>query len=506
MNNKSKPFNIEKPYEAISYQIRRWVRWTSLWLACALASVLVACGGGDWLSAGGVGSGGTGLAEGTVTGLGSVIVDGQTYAETDAAVVAEDATGTARNADIKLGQRVRVTYSTTGSSDVASRIEVLPQLSGPVTTVANAAGVFQVMGQPVAVLDSATRHQTVLAGLTGVGQLALGDWVEVHGSWSRDATSGRYSLVASRVDKSSGAASVAVVSGVVHALTAQTTGARWRLNATDGLLVSAASVPKGMANGSLVRVWLPATALNSVPAVASRVALGDLASVASADATLRFGAQAARYDRNTRVLEAQGVSLTLPDHVQIDETALGAGGYVTVNLSRSGGLLQVLNGTVQSGGTSLQRNIELRGVVSDVDFTANPAVWALRGTEVQASRSALDASCLAGSGGDVYVQVTGALTPGSTRLTASRVQCQWLTPLMSPTGASVERRGEVVSVDTANRSLVLQTRIAGQTVRVTAQWDANSYFPTSPDTLPGLTVEIEGVYNGSQLRIRRVRL
>jgi hypothetical protein len=473
-------------------------------LACTLMALLVACGGGDSLTAGGVGSGGTGLAEGTVTGLGSVIVDGQTYVETDAAVVTEDAAGSAGNTAVKLGQRVRVSYSTSGTADVASRIEVVPQLFGPVTAVADALGVFQVMGQTVALLDGASSRQAVLAGISQLNGLAVGDWVEVHGSWTR-TTSGRYRLVASRVEKRDAASTVGsavLLSGVVHARTAQTTGARWRLNADNGLLLSAASVPAAMVNGSLVRVWLPASALGQVPAVADRVALADLTALAPAGTPLRFGAQAADYNRSTRTLQVQGVSLQLPTDVQLDETALSNGGYVTVQLSRSGEQWQVLSGTVQAGGTSLQRDIELRGVVSGVDFSTDPVSWSMRGIAVQASRSVIDDRCLSAGSTDVYMQVTGRLT-GREAVVASQVQC----PLQqAPTGATVERRGQVLSVDTTTRTLVLQTLHPGQGVRISAQWDANSYFPISPDTLPGLTVEIEGIQNGSQLRIRRVRM
>lgn len=92
---------------------------------------------------------------------------------------------------------------------------------------------------------------------------------------------------------------------------------------------------------------------------------------------------------------------------------------------------------------------------------------------------------------------------GSTTLQASRVQCKAQAPNAD---AVVEREGTVLSVNTAQRSLVLQLGTGAKATTLTAVWDTNSYFQQSPDKLPGLTVEIEGVQNGSQLRIRRVRL
>lgn len=484
-------------------------RWRALvcWLLAATTALLVACGGGDLTTAGGVGSGGTGLAEGTVTGLGSVIVDGITYTETNAAVVADNESGQPGNADLQLGQRVRLVYGQINGADTASRIEVLPQLKGPVTAVASAAGQLQVMGQTVQVQSTGTQSQTVLAGVASVSALAVGDVVEVHGSWQRDAATARYQLVATRLEKTTTSAtdSIRLLSGVVHGLSSTSAGMVWHLNAADGVavLTSSASAPAGLANGSLVRVWLTTAALASQPLPALRTALADLATATTTDADIRFSAQAASYNATTRTLEVQGVKLSLPSGLVLDEDALGKGGYVTVSLSRKGGQLQVVNASAQAGGTALSREIELKGVLSGIDFSISPVVFDMRGTTVQAARSVLDADCLLAGTGDVYLQVQGRMPAGSTTLQASRVQCKAQAPNAD---AVVEREGTVLSVNTAQRSLVLQLGTGAKATTLTAVWDTNSYFQQSPDKLPGLTVEIEGVQNGSQLRIRRVRL
>ena len=56
----------------------------------------------------GVGSGGSGVASGTVTGFGSVIVDGVEYDDSGASRQSEDAAGGLVNAPVKLGQQVQV--------------------------------------------------------------------------------------------------------------------------------------------------------------------------------------------------------------------------------------------------------------------------------------------------------------------------------------------------------------------------------------------------------------
>jgi len=488
--------------------LRRW-RTLVCWLLAATTAVLVACGGGDVTTAGGVGSGGTGLAEGTVTGLGSVIVDGITYTETNATVVADNESGQPSNADLQLGQRVRLVYGQANGADTASRIEVLPQLKGPITGVASAAGQLKVMGQTVQVQSTGTQSQTVLAGVASVSALAVGDVVEVHGSWQRDAATARYQLVSTRLEKISATAaatdSIWLLSGVVHGLTTATAGTRWYLNAADGVAVLTSAPPAGLADGSLVRLWMTSAALASPPLQPLRTALADLATATTTttDADIRFSAQAASYNAATRTLEVQGVKLSLPSTLMLDEDALGKGGYVTVNLSRKSGQLQVVSASAPAGGTALTREIELKGVISGVDFSTSPVVFALRGTTVQAAPAVLDAECQRAGTGDVYLQVQGRMPAGSTALLASRVQCKSQAPSAD---ALVERQGTVLSVNTALRSLVLQLGTGAKATTLAAVWDTNSYFQQSPDKLPGLTVEIEGIQNGSQLRIRRVRL
>jgi hypothetical protein len=477
--------------------------YVGLW--CAITAVLVACGGGDSLLAGGVGSGGTGVAEGTITGFGSVIVDGVAYAENDAAVVADNETGVPNNADLQLGQRVRLVHAQVNGRDTATRVEVLPQLRGPVTAVANTQGQLQVMGQGVRLQGTATQSQTVLAGIDKLSALAVGDVVEVHGSWVRNATTARHELMATRLEKVTSTDAVRLLSGVVHGATPHTQGTEWHLNADDGLAVLSATPPTPLVNGALVRVWVTSGAWDSRPILPLRTVVADLGSSVTSDteADMRLSAQASDYEPGTRTVSVQGVTLSLPAGLVVDEAALRSGGFVTAQISRKGGQWQVVSASVEAGATALTRETELKGVTGGVDFTANPVVFALRGTTVQATPAVLDAACLSAGTGDVYLQVQGRIPAGSTVLQASRVQCKSQPPSAD---AVVERQGTVLSVSTAQRSLVWRVGTGASAATLTADWDANSYFQKSPDELPGLTVEIEGIQNGSQLRIRRLRL
>lgn len=165
--------------------ITAWLRRMLLSVVPA-ALVLAACGGGGGVGSGGTGDVAGGYGSGTVTGFGSVIVDGLRYDDSQARVEydteagAPDAPGgTLGRSHLAVGQRVELVFDTDGGASRASVFRISPELVGPVTSLAP----LQVAGQAVRVnTDPAhgpvTRFGGSLAALSG---LALGDRVEVHG-------------------------------------------------------------------------------------------------------------------------------------------------------------------------------------------------------------------------------------------------------------------------------------------------------------------------------------
>lgn len=155
------------------------------------ALVLVSCGGGTDLA--GVGSGGTGSVAtvvGPISGFGSVFVNGIEFDDTNSKVSDNDGISRTRDA-LRLGMLVSVQGTVATASGTASSIAILGELRGPVDSVNAAAGTFQILGRTVAV--NAT---TVLDGVSGIGGLAGGTFVEVYGL--PDASSGQ--LLATRVE------------------------------------------------------------------------------------------------------------------------------------------------------------------------------------------------------------------------------------------------------------------------------------------------------------------
>ena len=175
-------------------------------LALAATTLLIACGGGGGDVAG-VGTGGTGsFSVGTVTGFGSVFVNGIRYEDNGARLVDDDGTvkvlGTVDN-PLKLGMVVEVTGSVDDSGTVRSATQIAygAEIKGPVTAVDAGAGTFNVFGITVR-----TTTPTVYANFGGLATLAAGSVVEVYG---QPDTNGRILATYVKLEATSVAAFVA---------------------------------------------------------------------------------------------------------------------------------------------------------------------------------------------------------------------------------------------------------------------------------------------------------
>ena len=152
------------------------------------AGVLGGCGGGG----DGVGTGGTGTyALGTITGFGSIIVNGVRF-DDSAASVLDDDDATRGRGELKLGMRVAIDSDAirsdaAGRSATASRIRVLSELAGPVSAVDTAAGTLELLGQTVRIGALTVFDDHIAGALAGI---AIGQTIEVYGLY--DAASGSY--------------------------------------------------------------------------------------------------------------------------------------------------------------------------------------------------------------------------------------------------------------------------------------------------------------------------
>jgi len=138
--------------------------------------VLAACnGGGTSLAVVGGGTGGTGVSMGTISGFGSVIVNGVHYDATGATITVNG--NPATESDLSVGMVVKVTGTTnSATTGTASQIDYNNDLEGPVTSKDASASSFVVLGQTVVVGPN-----TVFGGTLTLATLASGNVVEVSG-------------------------------------------------------------------------------------------------------------------------------------------------------------------------------------------------------------------------------------------------------------------------------------------------------------------------------------
>lgn len=153
--------------------------------AVGLAGLLSACSDGSpsaSASAGGASGSGSASASGTVTGFGSIFVNGKKFETEGVSVSVDDqpssqcAVSPANRCGLQEGMTVKVSGSFNGSTNRAASIVQEDTLEGPITSVDVANSQFAVLGQTVLV-DDTTKFDSGVS----LNSLAAGNIVEVSG-------------------------------------------------------------------------------------------------------------------------------------------------------------------------------------------------------------------------------------------------------------------------------------------------------------------------------------
>jgi cytoskeletal protein CcmA (bactofilin family) len=189
--------------------------------AVGLAGFLSACSDGSpsaSASAGGAGGSGSASASGTVTGFGSIFVNGKKF-ETENVEVRHDGiterctitTNVNDRCGLKEGMKVTVAGSFSGSTHRASTIVQEDTLEGPITSIVQvdaSNGTLTVLGQTVLV-DDTTKFDSSL----NLAALVVGNVVEVSGFVKSDGV-----IAASFIERKpgTGCSSVCEVKGTVR--------------------------------------------------------------------------------------------------------------------------------------------------------------------------------------------------------------------------------------------------------------------------------------------------
>ena len=164
---------VRKGWRSISRPVSRWLP------AALLAVGLIACGGNYSAPAPISKASPTRVSRGTVTGFGSVHVNGVKFETTSATITVNGQTGV--QGDLKVGEVVEVAghHDDATGLDVADTVEFRHNVQGSISAINSTAGTFVVLSQNVIVsADTSFGSGIAPASLAG---LAVNDLVEVSG-------------------------------------------------------------------------------------------------------------------------------------------------------------------------------------------------------------------------------------------------------------------------------------------------------------------------------------
>lgn len=452
-------------------------------VAGAAALSLAGCGGGElFVLIPGVGTGGTGIVAGVVTGLGSIFVDGRRHDDSQAVLERQAdllRTETLALSDLHLGQYAYLHMDALGTP---TRVRLESQLVGPAAHVAG--NRFTVWGQAVAVnADPGAGPVTVFGGLSGLDQLAALDPVQVYGVLQPDpADPGRDLVQATRIERIQHAALPARITGHLRP-----NGGGWSLAGVPLETARIADLARQgpLAAGMAVTVVVPwPAAAGAVPARWSPTALQRLG-------LPRFAADRMRVSGAAQLLPGalmvQGVRVDLAQvGVAAAQAALAAATYVTVE-----GLLDPATGHLTASSVEPMpaggRAMELHGSVTEV---IAPGVFVVRGQRVDATRAQFAGATAGMMSAGRYVEVAGSAAGEG--LMADRV----VVPSSLPDQAMLDVTGTVQSVDAGTRNVVLLLA-SGETLVV-------SFGSMMGLPRPGDTVRAAGFWGGGMLQVREM--
>lgn len=454
-------------------------------LVFTLCLSLAACGGsgsGTSASPGASADASPTVSQGTVTGFGSVIVDGDRISDTSATVETVGDGGLARagkSADVKLGQRVEVDRAADGS---ARTIRVVPELIGVVSALDALNKTLTVNTNTVRTnADPTSGPVTTYGGYSAFGDIAVSDRVEVHGYPVVSGT-GTLTIQATRIEQKA-ASTAALVTGTIGSLASGS----FRLGSlTVSTGPSTVVRPTGavLANGQRVSV-LAAAGISAGAMTATEIRVRR----ASSDSTtIRSAGMIAGYVPASSTFTIGGLA--------VDASAASV---VPASASLANDLYAVVTGTFDAGGNVLkatqvrvlravtQPPVELHGTITEF---VDASRFKVRGVLVDATGATFKNGSSGSLANNVAVEIHGNVVNDVVKATTVEVQTL-------DSHDAVDLVATVQGYDPATRALTLTLRV-GATLKLTLA-DPTTFLPagkTAADLTAGTAVLVHGTRSG----------
>lgn len=446
--------------------------------AASLALMLAAC------SPGGVGSGGTGLAEGFVSGFGSLIVDGIAYDDSQARLQPETLDDQDALARPRIGERVRLRLREDGR---IATIEIRSQLRGPITRAAyamNGGQWIDALGLPVRIIENDTGGfpNTILEGFDSVEAISADDHVEVHGIWGVDAA-GSTALHASRIARLAGPPEHYKISGRIDSVA----DGQLTLRGSQTIALASGASEGAWATGTEILAWvrrddwLNASGAGAVPVARLGRAGPERASFGELRITATVGA--AQIDPASGTMQVNGVEVFVPPALRTGLDALPQHASLVVSEGPDGRLIAR---SIERGADSSDRlgaTLRLKTVLSWPEQITS--TWALRDTAVQGFAEAIERaeSCAGFAPGDsVFVSLSAERGRPGERPTVSVIECSGSVP----DGAIHEGVGEVLAVEAGSDGSPAAVLIAQPAGKAPLRIELPAESALSPGTIQEL--------------------
>lgn len=470
-----------------------------LTLVAAAASttlLLAACGGGSGsASSPPPAQLGVATSSGTVTGFGSVFIDGDRIDDRNVVAGVEQENGDIVNAELKLGQHVDVSYD---DNKVAKQIRITSEVTGTVQSVDTVQKTISILGQTVLInTDAAAGPVTVFdAPYTTLADVKVGDTIEINGLIKTDAA-GNVTIQATRIEKEAAGAFQRLRG---HISDLSTTASTFKVG---GLVISYANAKvkpstAALVNGADVTVSIASNqTITAGTAVSAAFVKVKNHREENQDKDANLGGAITKIDIAAKTFVVDGVK------VDASKATFKQNDRGFANLSD--GVYVRVKGTYQADGTftassivirSLEREsgreVELHGSILNFNSKAD---FMLRGVNIDASNAKINCPAPGTLSNNLQVEVEGNLTTAG-KLNAVEVKCE-----ENQQGASiVERVGVAKTVDTTAKTFTLGDAQA-------VVWTANTFFVNvDASTLAGKKVEVEGTLSGSVLTATKIKL
>jgi Domain of unknown function (DUF5666) len=377
-----------------------------------IAASFTACGGGGGGGGSAGGSGTTSFTSGSITGFGSVIINGIRFDDSSSSVSDDDDSSRSRD-DLRLGMSAEVEGSQISTDDTgrrsgsASTIRFGSEIVGPVSNVGTSSLV--VLGQTIEIISTTVFDNRLPNGLASI---QLGNVVEVHGL--PGASAGQYT--ATRIEPKTNP-QFYKLRGVVSNLDSNAKTFKIGTETISYASITGNDLPSNLANGLRVRVKLQ-TVQDGGVWIATKVKSGVRSPGQHGEAEMHgiITDFTSKFAFSVNGVPVNATNAAFPK----GDSGIVLGARVEVKGSAVDGTIVATRVKPESDDDISSEGFELHGTISE--FNAVAKTFKLRGVTV--NYATIGGGVVASLADGVKVEVKGIPSSDHTTLNATRIKLE----------------------------------------------------------------------------------